>query len=191
MKRIPAFFLIFCLMFSFYGCNNENTGCERLTKDEITALREEYPIRGKKLHPLVEIAETDFDDILKKAEAFVFGEITGEAIYTENIYGEFYEFPFTVISDSEGKYKKGDTFTLYANIYFEEYNPAFSKGMKAIVPITALKSNPSKKAYLVTGCYYVTPEGFALSAFDEEKLSDKSLSGLKAEKVLEIIKELR
>lgn len=189
MKRLILIILAISVLFlTSCGSTKEN---ERLTVSQIEALREEYPVCGKKLHPLIDMAETDFEDSLKRAETFVYCEITGNATYSENAYGEFFEYPVTVIYDTEKLYKKGETFTLYANKYFEEYNPSFRKGMKAIVPVITPKNNPSKKSYGVIGSYYVTPEGFAISAFDEEKLSEEKLSGLKADAVMKRIRILR
>lgn len=187
MKRL---FLIISVVFILFTACQYKENTERLSNAQIETLREEYPVCGTKLHPLIDIQETDFDTSLKRAETFIYCRITDNAVYSKNSYGEFFEYPVTVIYDTKNIYKKGEKFTLYANRYFEEYNPSFRKGMKAIVPIKTSESTPSKKGYGIIGSYYVTTDDYALSAFDEEKFSKESLSGLKADEVMKRIKAL-
>lgn len=65
--------------------------------------------------------------------------------------------------------------------------------MKVVVPVSRLSENSSRSIYMVVGMYYVTEEGYALSAFDENTAATArtTYSGIKVENLLKELAELK
>lgn len=182
----------------------------RLTNEQIQALRDEYPVYGKKAPALVSRKAMTVDEVKDYVETFVYGEVVG-GISKYNVTAtlknkalaekrkkngiddvfEFYEYTVTVIGDTEGIYSKGDKITIAANVDFIEYNPTLSDGMKIVVPVIRDNKKEGRTYYTVDGMYYVTPDGYALTAFDEEKASaSKDISsGVTLENLLKRLKK--
>lgn len=163
---------------------------ERLSEKQISALREQYPVYGdiNKVNPLIEMVsvKTTLEEISKRADIFVYGEVTEEvpvqSIYS---YAKFYGYKVRVFEDVKNKIAPGEEITIIANTEFKDYNPSLSKGMKVVVPVSE-----NKERYYFDVCvYYVTEDGFVLSAFDEKEYLDKEYSGIKVEKLLKILKK--
>lgn len=179
-----------------------------LSEAQIAQLREQYPICGIKLPPMLDMKEVTLEETIEKAETFVYGKVVGErSTYYKNISTgheeldtkrkangisdvyEFYEYTIIVLDDSEGKHTKGDEITITANSMFLEYNPQLSDGMRVVVPVIQTKGKASRYYYGVEGMYYVTEDGDAISAFDEVRLAKKAYSGVKVEDLLEALKK--
>ncbi|MBO5098541.1 MAG: hypothetical protein J6C16_00055 [Clostridia bacterium] len=164
---------------------------ERLTSTQIENLREQYPIYGdiNKINPLIEVAqvETSLEEISKRADTFVYGEVIEEVpVYSIYSYAKFYGYRLKVYKDTENIFSTGEEITIVANTDFKDYNPSLSEGMKVVVPVKGFKSQQGKYNFDVC-MYYVTEDGFVLSAFDEKEILDKEYSGIKVEKLLEEI----
>jgi len=157
----------------------------RLTDSQIASLRETYPIYGVKIPPLIEMHTPAFTEVKNSVETFVYGEVVGEAQTYHKLY-DFYEYPLSIIKDTKGKYQTGDHITITANKIFEDYNPKLSAGMKVVVPVTADTEVAGRTHYTVIGMYYVTEDGYVLSAYEE---SDVNYSGLKIEELLKRLKK--
>lgn len=161
---------------------------ERLTTQQIENLREIYPVYGdiNKISPLIEVAqvETTLEEVSKKAYTFVYGEIIDEVpVHSIYSYAKFYGYRVRVFKDSKKNFASGDEITIIANTEFRGYNPSLSNGMKVVLPVGENKGRYYFDAFI----YYVTDDGFVLSAFDESKHLDKEYSGIKVEKLLEEI----
>ncbi len=182
---------------------------ERLSAEQVAELRVQYPVCGKKVPATISMRTMQMDEVKDLTDTFVYGEVVGdiskyhvaasageEALEEKrDSYGiadvfEFYEYTLSVLSDSEGKYAKGDTITIASNTVFIDYYPSLSEGMKIIVPVVQDKEKPTRNYYCLEGMYYVTPEGYAIAAFDETVIpvSKNASSGVKADSLL---KELR
>ncbi len=183
---------------------------DRLDVTQIESLRNQYPVCGIDAPAGLTVKRMDVIEVKDKAESFVFGEVVGEVMkynVTTSLSNEmlsekrnkngikevfeFYEYAIEVIEDTEGKYRKGDLITITANMDFINYNPSLSDGMRVVVPVAKDKKKSSRNHYIVDGMYYVTPEGYALSAFDEEKVSVARgvSSGVKVETLLKNLKK--
>ena len=191
-----------CLI-CLFSLNNKE---DRLTDEQISQLREQYPICGIIEPPNVSLNHNiSLEDIIELSDSFVYGEVVGdyktyfvnastgktEADKKRKEKGiedtfEFYEYTLNVINDTEGKYQKGDVITISDNIIFKDYNPKLSDGMKVVVPVFEGKNvkHPTRRSYSVIGMYYVTNDGYAISAFSENKQAKKIHSGLKVEEIL-------
>lgn len=182
----------------------------RLTASQIESLRVQYPVCGIDVPAGLTMGKMTVEEVREKAESFVYGEVIGDIskynVTTSlanrelaekrkkngiNEVFEFYEYTISVIEDTEGKYSKGEEITITANVNFINYNPALSEGMKIVVPVAKDKEKPSRNHYTVDGMYYVTPDGYALAAFDEESVSvSRSVaSGIKVENLLKALKK--
>ena len=182
----------------------------RLTDDAVAALRDEYPVYGKKVPALMSMKSMTVDEVKDYVETFVYGEVVG-GISKYNVTAtlknkalaekrakngindvfEFYEYTVSVIGDTEGIYTQGEEITIAANVDFIEYNPTLSDGMRIVVPIIRDNKKEGRTNYTVSGMYYVTPDGYAIAAFDEEKASASRgvSSGVKVENLLKRLKK--
>lgn len=182
---------------------------DRLSEAQIEALRAEYPICGNAGLVRASIGTPSLEQMKDRADTFVYGVVEGEMeVYSEyistgnsaldekresvglgNTY-DFYQYTVSVIKDTSGILKKGDKIKLIANMDMIDYNPHLTDGMKIIVP-THLEDDIKKQfSYGVYGTYYVTDDGYAVSAFDENKAQMKrSMSGVRVEKLLEELKK--
>lgn len=159
---------------------------ERLTEDQIASLRSEYPVCGKS--GLVDMRPLSLEESMEACQTFVYGEIVGDADQFEDIYGSFYEYTLAVLGDSEGKYSKHHTLTIVSNSMLQDYNPKLKDGMQVVMPVSPRKGDEADRmSYSVNGMFYVTDNGYAISAFEEQE--EKTLSGLKVEKLLEALKK--
>lgn len=166
---------------------------ERLTSTQIENLREQYPIYGdiNKVSPLIEMAvvKTTMEEISKIADTVVYGEVIEEVpVYSVYSYAKFYGYKLRVFEDTQNKFASGKEITIIANTEFKDYNPSLSAGMKVVVPVAEFKSQQGKYNFDVC-MYYVTEDGFVLSAFDEKEMLDREYSGIKVEKLLKEIKK--
>ena len=182
-----ALLAVLCVLALMFAFPQE----ERLTSTQIENLREQYPIYGdiNKITPLIEVAqaETSLEEISKRADTFVYGEVIEEVpVYSIYSYAKFYGYRLKVYMDTENIFSTGEEITIVANTDFKDYNPSLSNGMKVVVPVKEFKSQQGKYNFDVC-MYYVTEEGFVLSAFDEKEILDKEYSGIKVEKLLEEI----
>ncbi len=187
-----------------------NSSGSRLTAEQIESLRAQYPVCGKNAPAGIFMDKTTVEEVKEVAESFVYGEVVGD-ISTYNAVTslankelsekrkkngiddvfEFYEYTISVIEDTEGLYSKGEEITIASNMDFINYNPVLSDGMKIVVPVAKDKGKPTRNHYIVEGMYYVTPDGYAIAAFDEESVSVSRIisSGVKVETLLKNLKK--
>lgn len=180
----------------------------RLSDNEIAALRDQYPVCGVDVPQQIDILrKLTMEDALQISDTFVYGKVAGEcrwfssSISTGSIEldkkGEangissetlFFEYPVEILEDTAGIYQKGDVIYIKANQLFQNFNPRLQEGMRIIVPVAQGKKTEGHVDYSVSGMYYVTDQGYVLSAYDEETLSSLPLNGLPVQKALEKIK---
>jgi hypothetical protein len=180
-----------------------------LTEAQIAELREQYPIYGIKVPPLVERGkEATLEEAIERAESFVYGEVIGDyTIYYKNIstgheeldakrkangisdLEEFYEYTITVLDDTEGLFTKGEQITIASNTMFMEYKPSLSDGMQVVVPVIQSREKESRYGYGVEGTFYITEDGYAIAAFDEARRAKRVYSGITLEELFEVLKK--
>ena len=179
-----------------------------LTEAQIAQLREQYPIYGIEQPLFIDMEESTLEERIERAETFVYGEVIGDyTTYYKNISTgheeldakrkangisdvyEFYEYTIRIMDDTEGLYTKGEEITIASNIDFIDYNPQLSDGMRVVVPVTRDKEKSSRSYYNVAGMYYVTEDGYALSAFNEQTRAKKAYSGITLEELFEVLKK--
>ena len=100
---------------------------------------------------------------------------------------QFYEYTLSVLGDTNGEYKKGEKITIAANVMFMDYFPKLSDGMRMMIPMSRDPEKPSR-SYYQPEMYYITEDGYAISAF-EEKLEPEPLSGIKVEELMQELKK--
>lgn len=181
-----------------------------LSESEIAELRREYPVCGdiRTLPPNGDLLVPTWEKVKAREDTFIYCTIDGDMttydqyISTgnpdldkkrqENGIGDvykFYEYPITVIEDAAGLFQPGDKLTIASNMDFVDYNPHLSEGMKAIVPVIRDMDEETRMQFGVNGFFYVTEDGYVLSAFDEKQASIKT--AITGEKVDVLLKELK
>lgn len=180
MKRFSLIFFTIILLFAVVGCSAEN----ELSAAEVAALRSEYPICDED-PPMLSMEHPEFDELLTVSDTVLYAEIlavpevfekeisTGipklDELREENGISNlvsFYTYPVRVIEDTAGLFSKGDVIGLTANEIFEPYFPSFKPGDKIAVAIGQYEGDLYN--YMADGVYYVTDDGYILSAFSEE-----------------------
>ena len=190
MKKRRVFILAaisFIIVLSAVIFLQKNAAPAQLTTDEVDALRGQYPVCSGS-PPLIETVPLSLADCAAMADTFLYGEIEGEAQVFSQSSSDFYEYTLVILSDTANKYKPGDRVTIAANVQFEDHAPPFRGGMRIVTPIRADQNNASRTYFGTEGTYYVTPDGYAISAFEEK---DTAFSGLRVEAFLEKLKEMQ
>ena len=160
----------------------------RLTEEEIEVLRERYPLCG---YPeLVEVMYVPIEEIIERADTFVYGEIIGEAEPDHSAIWERFQYTLTVIEDSERLFEKGEQVTLISDVMLRSIIPEFKDGMRAVVAYTPETGNKNSALFMLWSVFYVTEDGYVLSSFDENKMgSELILSGMRVEDALAAVKK--
>ncbi|MDE7313883.1 MAG: hypothetical protein K2N87_20035 [Eubacterium sp.] len=200
----------FVLCFIGYNSMVRNGTNQSLTENQIAELRDEYPICGDSelIKSIVDMRIPTMSELKEHVDTFVYGKVEGEmSSYSQYISSgnpeldakrntngrddifEFYEHTVSIIEDTSGIYKAGDQISIVSNKIFIDYNPHFSDGMKVVIPSALDKEVAGRVHYDVYGMYYVTEDGYAISAFEEKRMMKKALSGIKVEKLLEELKK--
>ncbi len=160
---------------------------DRLTSEQIAELREKYPVCAG-CPPTVNTRHPSLEEAKENSQTFVYGKVLGDVQYfTSHSYG-FYGYALSVLGDSEGLYRPGDTLTVIANAAMEEYNPKLTDGMEAVMPVSP-KEGTDRMYFGRAGFFYVTEEGYTLPAFAEPPGEECGLDGLKTEALLKELKK--
>lgn len=188
---VLAVVVVICTAVGVWGCQKP-VGAG-LSEAEIAALRETYPVCGDdaKLSPLVDKRDPTWEEIKENSDTFVYATVDGEWTKYESSYGfEQYEYPITVLEDTESYFEPGKQMTISANIAFIEYNPDLKPGMKIIFPVSLKSEEETRLSFSVEGMYYVTDDETVLSAFDEDKHAvEPKLTGKKLWMLMEDVKK--
>lgn len=179
----------------------------RLSGTELLALRDQYPVIYQEAG-LVSVREVTLDEAKSIVDTFVYGKIVGEVkTYSEKEstgidavdekhaelggFDEFSYFGYTVeiLDDTENLFKKGDIISVDSSSLFADTIPHLKENMLMIFPISDWKndSHPNRYNFIKTGMYYVTPDHYTLSVFEEA--SQESLSGNAVEETLNKLKK--
>lgn len=171
----------------------------RLVEAQIVALREKHPVYTQD-PPTVNTYPLPFERLCERIDTFAYVEITGDIqYYSKNISmgdavwdakngiaSDFYEYPAVVIDDTENILKPGTQITVASNMMFYGYQPELCPGMRIVFAATGEWHKPGQYGFSKVGTYYITEDGFALSAFDEEMYQmKKPLSGVTIETLME------
>ena len=167
----------------------------RLSEEQIAALRMEEKYRlytnGEFYWPMVFMTIPELDDAIETADAFVYAEVIGDWEVTYTAYKQ-YIYPIRIIKDTEGKFQTGELFWLMNRYDVMDYLPQFEDGMQIVVGVKRDRNDPSRGGYLGIGTYYVTEDGYVLSAFEEsqENMQGRSAyTGLPVEQLLYQLKK--
>lgn len=166
---------------------------DRLSPEEIEALRADYPICREGPDLVTVRMDVPIEEYIERADTFVYGEVTGEVeYYTKDVVlrsETFYRYTLTVLDDSEGIYEKGTRITIFGNARLETMHPKFQDGMRIIAAVSA-KEEDENIASFGWNVFYVTEDGYVLSAFDEAASgTELFLSGMRTEDVLQAVKK--
>ncbi len=179
----------------------------RLTEEQISELREQYPLYTENAPPLVDMDTWSLKQVKANSDSFVYAEVVGDISYytvsastgneqldekrrANGISDEFqfYEYTLTVLGDTSGEYEKGEEITIASNVMFMDYKPKLSDGMRMVIPMSRDPEKPSRSYYQLDGIYYITEDEYAISAF-EEKLEPQPLSGMKVDELMQELKK--
>lgn len=165
-----------------------------LTEEQISTLREQYPVCGIQAPPMMSLALRTVKQHKENVDSFVYAEVIGGmTTYTkpftsgsaevdhwlqEDVENEklamdqlkdavFYEYTLRVIDDTDGRYEKGEIITIAASMMFYDYFPKLVDGMQVIVPVIRDDKVTSRNWYGIEGMFYVTEDGYAIAAYDE------------------------
>ena len=156
-----------------------------LTEEEVAKIREKNNYRIYKFDPsfwgTTDFKEVSFRETVKNTDTFAYCEVIGDAEFVELEAGEMINKGATmrihrlnVIKDSEGIFNEGDEFCFAYGLMNQGTTPRPKDGEKIILPISLIFLNGYEKdeyfAYSgETGYYYVTDDGYVISAFEEEE----------------------
>ena len=204
-RLIPVIAVLALLLFGIIGyCLHEAN--RRLSEEEITVLRETYPLCGN-LSGL-DMRYATMAEEIEHNDTFVYGTVEGESsTYVKSVLNgerqpegtrpngsaflyEYYSYTVSVIEDSEGIYQGGEKIQIEAPMSFVDFNPRLSDGMKIVVPILLDSESETLTYFGAMGMYYVTEDGYVLSVVDEALMEmEEPLTGVKLEKLLEKVKK--
>lgn len=178
---------------------------DTLSKSQVAALRSQYPVCDQ-VPPGMSYRQLSLEECVSLSDSFVYGEVIGEikrynvsvSLEDEELQEkrkangiddeyEFFEYSLKIIEDTEGVFSKDDIITIAANSMFEDCYPKLQEGMKVVVPVKKDSDQIGRTSYTVDGMFYVTENGYALSAFQENTRSTKS--GMKVGTLLEELKK--
>ena len=163
---------------------------KQMPAEEIEALRDKYPVYGIKVPELLCMVSYTFEEAVKMADTIVYGEVTGDyEKYFADIV-EWYEYPVSVIKDTEGLLPEGEQIYINHTEIMKDYYGPLSEGMRIIVPVIKDDDGENRYNYSVIGMYYVTEDGYVISAYDEAKLAEQVYSGMKVKQFWEKVREL-
>lgn len=187
--------LVLCaaIVFEVY----QTTTGARLSEAQIAALRESYPVCGdigKIPQNIDRFGFPTWEEIKERSDTFLYATIDGEwskYFRTYGLYGSYsYEYPITVIEDTEGCFEPGEMLTIASNLSLLEYNPDLKPGMKIIFPVSLEFQEETRLYFSVEGMYYVTEDDYVLSAFDEDKHAVKQkMTGKKLRALMREVKK--
>ena len=161
---------------------------DRLSSEEIEALREDYPLCS---YPeLVEIMYVPIEENIERADTFVYGEIIGEAEPDDSSIWERFRYTVAVIDDSEGLFEKGETVIFSENVMLRSMIPEFSNGMQFIAAYRVGEEEKNNGHFMLWSMFYVTEDGYVIASFDETLMgSELILSGMRVEDTLQAVKK--
>lgn len=168
-----------------------------LTQEEIDALRGQYPIVNPSA-PTAMMVLPSLSEVMELVDTFVYGEVVGQETVEESLStgdealdakwqgagaGEvsFSVVTLRVIEDTAGLFAEGDEIALWENADLA-VGPRLTEGMRVVLPAVENDRQNRYDADCI-GSYYVTPEGFVLSVFDEEQCGG-SWNGAPVEELL-------
>lgn len=207
LKKNTMGILCSLVAISLIAACSSSSKIERLNSDQINILREQYPVYTG-IAPFVEISrELTLQEVGEASYTFVHGKIIGDSFrYSKNIGTgiseidekqdsmggfdeEFYGYTLQVIRDTENKFEQNNIITIEVNAIFSDMLPVLKDGMEVIVPVTewATTERPNRYNYTRTGMYYVTPDDYVLSAYQEEGPID--FSGMPLESAMDAIQD--
>lgn len=207
IKKKILFTVLICAGVISIGIITVHFSNQHLSKSELAQLRKQYPIYGPTIsQELIDAfgKEAYIEQYHEKTENFIYGEIVGEHTtfwrnqYTGkeaekscgNNWKELMEYTMIVSDDTNGIFEQGDEITLVSGIGsgLVAGLPVLAEGMKVVIPVYQDSFKESRYWWSEVGMYYVTEDGYVISAFDEETLSYKVYSGIKVEELLEKVK---
>ena len=189
---------------------------DRLSKKEISALREQYPIYIYQVPDSVSYNPKTFEDIIAyMAEEdygdFIHGKVIGDVkYYTQKISTgdealdkkmesngisndyKFYKFTVEIINSSNNKFQKGDHIVIWDSLYLKDSHPTVYDGLEIVLPVFEDRQDETvtEFSYTHSAMYYITKDGYAISAFDENTSSKHRLSGVKADVLMDELDSL-
>ena len=157
-----------------------------LTQEQIALLREDYPAHFGSAS-LVSIRIPTLDEAVFRTQTMAHVKIIEriddfDVLIKEEDYSgtaTYFGYTLEIISDSEGKYKSGTEVNVRANVLLEGLFPNLDKGMEIITPIS-YDAETNVYSFSSFAMYYVTPDGYALAAYDMESAKAKDGTHIKA-----------
>lgn len=186
----------------------------RLSETEILALREKYPIYEYwKSEALIGSFRRVFVEEKVRGgsiQDFVYVEATGEAetYYKHrtinnkitknkeetntNWWDEYFSYTVMVIKDTEGLFEEGEEIKLFSHIGDDIVLPDLEEGMQVVVPVCKWHNlDADFYGWTSVGLYYVTDDGYVISAYDEESSAENiHFSGIKVNKLMRKLEQL-
>ena len=184
-RRFQVLSVLLVLLLTLAACS---APAARLTPEEIEALREDYPFCDP---AIVEVMFVPIEEMIERADTFVYGEIIGEPELDDSSWYDFFRYTVTVIDDSEGLFEKGEQVTFTDVGTVRSMTPEFSNGMQFIAAYKVGEEDKNNGHVLVFwSMFYVTEDGYVIASFNETQMGSKLiLSGMRVEDALKAVKK--
>lgn len=187
MKRrsFQVLLVLLVLLLTLTACS---APAARLSSEEIEALREDYPFCDP---AIVEVMFVSIEEMIERADTFVYGEIIGEPELDDSSWYERFWYTATVIDDSEGLFEKGEQVTFYESDLVSSIIHPFSDGTQFMAAYKAGEEDKNNGDVLVFwSMFYVTENGYVIASFNETQMgSELILSGMRVEDALKAVKK--
>jgi hypothetical protein len=155
-----------------------------LSQGQIDALRAEYPAHSG-VPQTVSMNILPLDTVLDRADTLIRATVLDEAVLdalSSRTHHSFFGYTIEIINDSAGVFKKGDILTVAANEMVRDATPPLKRGMEILAPIAENPQWGKVYSFSSFGMYYITKDGYALSAYDMEEAMAKD--GMKADALM-------
>lgn len=181
---------------------------DMLTKEEVKLLRSEYPYYDTDSNQAESSQNADFRNKIKCTDTYLYCEVIGEPaleeVYissgVEEVDKKLYEgvehgficyhYPVRVIKDTDGVFIEGQEISYCYGVMYQDSSPSPEKGDKIVLPIgVGLGGNEGLFFSGTTGYYYVTDDGYVISAFRE--LDDFVYSGKKVDSLMTALQKTK
>lgn len=198
-KRIillSAITLSIAVIVTYFIISSVPTGPERLSAEQISKIREKYPVITPEFIQTVSIlpGTRSYDSYYTESSGLLYVEILDDGVNSSfpepvpesEVGRELYEkakkfgddgtikiyaHKARVIDSSNGDYAKGQQIIIYRRTRFFSIKP-LKKGERIITLYDSSVDPEGMVGYFTSAYYYVTSDGYVISSYDEQEAYD-------------------